>query len=213
MHKKPGGSLQLTSSVPEFNLGKHLEEVRCNNLFTDVTIVLAERKELKAHKVVLASQSDFFKTRFAKRGGKGSSDDRVEMTDVPSFAMEAILSYMYTGMVVDIKKVAMHILSATEEYGLVGLRKLCEQALAKTVTIENAVDILIHADASNAQDLKKVCIDYIATNVAYIRQSDGWQKLKGNPDLRDLWVETLESIAEKCDVLPGSTVTSDYTVK
>ena len=182
--------------MPEFNLGKHLEEARRNNLFTDVTIVVAERKEFKAHKVVLAAQSDFFKTRFATRWGKGSSDERVEMTDVPSFVMEAILLYMYTGKVVDIEKVALHILSAAEEYGLVGLRKMCEQALAKTLTIENAVDVLVHANANNAQDLKKVCMDYIATSVASVRKSDGWRKLKGNQDHHDLWVEILETIAE-----------------
>lgn len=200
VHKKPSGSLQLTNSVLEFNLGKHLEEARRNNLFTDVTIVVAERKEFKAHKVVLASQSDFFKTRFTTRWvgplGMGRSDDRVEMTDVPSFVMEAILSYMYTGKVVDIEKVALHILSAAEEYGLVGLRKMCEQALAKTLTVENAVDVLVHANANNAQDLKKVCMDYIATNAASIRKSDGWQKLKGNPGHHDLWVEMLETITE-----------------
>ena len=47
VHKKPAGSLQLPSSVPKFNLGKHLEEARRNNLFTDVTIVVAEGRSLK----------------------------------------------------------------------------------------------------------------------------------------------------------------------
>ena len=73
---------------------------------------------------------------------------------------------------------------------------MCEQALAKTLTIENAVDILVYANANNAQDLKKVCMEYIATNAASIRNSDGWQKLKGNPDHHDLWVEMLETITE-----------------
>ena len=36
-----------------------MEEARQNDLFTDVTLV-ADGKEFKAHKVVLASQSQFF---------------------------------------------------------------------------------------------------------------------------------------------------------
>lgn len=139
--------------------------------------------------------------------GAGCSEDRVEMTDVPSFVMEAILSYTYTGKVVDIEKIALHILPAAEEYGLVELRKMCEQVLAKTLTIENAVDILVFANDNNAQDLKKVCMEYIATNIASIRKSDGWRKIKGTPDCHDLWVEMLETIAEECDVLPRSAIT------
>ena len=52
------------SSKSDFDLGKHMEEACQNGLFTDVTLV-ADEKEFKAHKVVLASQSQFFKTHFA----------------------------------------------------------------------------------------------------------------------------------------------------
>ena len=74
----------------DFNLGVHMEEARQNDLFTDVTLV-ADGKEFKAHKVVLASQSQFFKTRFANRWSSPLAV-RVEMTDIPAVIMEAILS-------------------------------------------------------------------------------------------------------------------------
>ena len=45
--------------------------------------------------------------------------DGVEMTDVPAVVMEAILSYMYTGRVANIGKIAYQLLPAAEEYGLV----------------------------------------------------------------------------------------------
>ena len=43
-----------------FHLSKCMEEARQNDLFTDVTQV-ASGKEFKAHKVVLASQSQFLR--------------------------------------------------------------------------------------------------------------------------------------------------------
>ena len=129
-----------------FNLSKCMEEARQSHLFTDVTLV-ADGKEFKAHKVVLASQSHFFKTRFSSRWiapiTVGTTGDRVEMTDVSASVMEAILSYMYTGTVANIEKVAYQLLPAAEEYGLVELQRMCEETLAKSLTSNSAVDIII----------------------------------------------------------------------
>ena len=187
----------------EFDLSKCVEEARQNNLFTDVTLVVADQKEFKAHKVVLASQSQFFKTRFASRWMDhrlhvpGYSDDRVEMTDVPASVMEAILSYMYTGKVANIEKIANNLLPAADEYGLIGLRKMCEEELCKSLTSGTAIPLLIHAVTHSAPDLKKACIEFITLNTASVRQSEWWGKLKEAQMYRDLWVELLENIAEK----------------
>ena len=183
------------SSKSDFNLVKSMEEARQNDLFTDVTLV-ADGKEFKAHKVVLASQSQFFKTRFASRWS-GSAGDKVEMTDISASIMEAILSYMYTGTVTDIDKIAYQLLPVAEEYALVSLRGICEETLAKSLTISSAIDVLIHADAHNIVDLKKACMDFILSNIAPVKQSEGWSKLKKDAMHRDLWVELLESITEK----------------
>ena len=201
---------KLLLSSPEstneshFSLSKYMEEARQNNLFTDVTLIVADRKEFKAHKVVLASQSQFFKTRFSNRWtdprALGHADDRVEMTDVPAVIMEAILSYMYTGKVTDIGKIAHRLLPAAEEYGLVGLRKKCEKALIKLLTSTTAISMLIDAEAHNAPDLKKACMEFIVSNTATVRQSEGWSKLKETQMYRDLWMELLENIAEKHSV-------------
>ena len=183
------------SSKSRFNLSKCMEEARQNDLFTDVTLV-ADGKEFKAHKVILASQSQFFKTRFASRWS-GSAGDKVEMTDISASIMEAILSYMYTGTVTNIDKIAYKLLPAAEEYALVGLRGMCEETLAKSLTISSAVEVLIYADAHNTVDLKKACMEFILSNIAPIKQSEGWSKLKKEAIHRDLWVELLESITEK----------------
>ena len=117
---------------------RFMEEARQNDLFTDVVLV-ADGKEYKAHKVVLASQSQFFSSRFSERwvspkADSSSGDERVNLTDVPAVIMEAMLAYMYTGMVENIGSVAHQLLPATDEYGLVGLRQLCEEELIQLLT-------------------------------------------------------------------------------
>ena len=187
------------SSKSNFSLSKFIEEARQNYLFTDVTLV-ADGKEFEAHKVVLASQSQFFKTRFSGRwvspSAVDTSDERVEMTDVPVVAMEAILSYVYTGKVIDIGKIAYQLLPIAEEYGVLGLRKMCEENLIQSLTSTTVINMLIHAASHNAPDLKKACIQFIVYNTAAVRQSESWGKLKKDQTHHDLWVELLENIVE-----------------
>ena len=157
-------SLELT--LPEFDLSKVMDEARQSDLFTDVTLVVADGKEFKAHKAVLASQSPFFKTRFEDRWSEGQENisTRVEMPDVPDVVMDTILSYLYTSKATNskniiIRNIAFQVLPTAEEYGIEGLQKMCEEALAETVTDENVVDILLHAETYNARDLRKACMN------------------------------------------------------
>jgi hypothetical protein len=191
----------LLTNKHNFSLSRFMEEARQNDLFTDVVLV-AEGKEYKAHKVVLASQSQFFKTRFADRWvsptarGSRGGNDRVSLTDVPGVIMEAMLAYMYTGKVEDIGNIAQQLLPAAEEYGLVGLRQLCEEELIQSLTSKTVVNMLIHAADHNAPGLKKACIEFIVHNTAAVRQSEGWGKLREDQTHHELWVELLENIAE-----------------
>ena len=57
--------------------------------------------------------------------------------------------------------------------------------------------MLIHASTHNAPDLKKACMEFIVSNTAAVKQSEGWGKLKETQMYRDLWMELLENIAEK----------------
>lgn len=184
-----------------FSFSKYMDEARRSNLFTDVTLV-ADGQEFKAHKVVLASQSQFFKARFSRpwvspAPADGSSGERVEMTDVSAVVMEAMLSYMYTGKVTDIGEIAEQLLPAAEEYGLADLRKMCEEELIQSLTTNTVISTLLHAAAHNAPTLKEACIEFVVYNTAAVKQSEGWNELKNDQTHRDLWVELLETIVEK----------------
>ena len=185
---------------PSFSLSRFMEQARQSDLFTDVVLV-ADGKEYKAHKVVLASQSQFFSSRFSGRwvspkADGSSGDETVDLTDVPAVIMEAMLAYMYSGKVEDIGSIAHRLLPAAEEYGLVGLRQLCEEELIESLTSKTVVNMLIHAADHNALDLKKACIEFVVHNTAAVKRSDGWGKLRKDQIRRDLWAELLENIVD-----------------
>ena len=193
VHVKNIPAVEAMSS--QFDLSKLLEDARHKEKCTDVTIVTSE-KEFKAHKVVLVSQSAFFETRLEERWTEHGGN-RIEMRDVPAVTMDTILSYMYTGKVVDIDKAAHELLPRADEYQLDGLKTLCEEALCKSLTAQSVIDILVMADTHNAPTLKQSCLTFIAKNISDVKKSSAWTegKLKSEEN-KDLWAEVMEHIVK-----------------
>ena len=180
-------------SVPEHNLGQSMEEARQKCLLTDVTLVTG-KKEFKAHRVVLAAQSAFFKTRFEQRWEQSGA--RVELNDVSPEILEAVLKYMYTGQVDKIGdgELACKLLSVADQYAMEKLRTTCEATLAKSISDENVVDVLILADTHNGKDLKKVCIEYVVRNPSQVKKNSAWSKMESKSEgMEKLRMEVFEA--------------------
>lgn len=186
-------SAEGVGNKPEHDLSKILEDARQKGQYTDVSIV-TEESEFKAHKLVLVTQSSFFATRLEERWMEGSGN-RIDMRDVPSSIMEALLIYMYTGKIVNGEKTAYELLPRAEEYQLECLKADCEVTLGKSLTAEKVIDVLMMADTHNADLLKEACLTYIARNIVNVKKSSAWseEKLKTN---KDLWGEAMEHIVQ-----------------
>ena len=165
---------EIQPCTPAHDLHRILEDARHKDLYTDVTIV-TEGKEFKAHKVVLATQSPFFETRLEKRWTE-EAGSQIDMQDVPAETMDMILTYMYTGKVENIEKMACELLPKAEEYQLEGLKAKCEEALSKTLTVETVIDILLMADTHNAKNLKQSCFAFIAKNIVIVKTTQPWRE-------------------------------------
>ena len=181
-------------SIPKHSLGKVMEEARQSGLLTDVTL-FAGKDEFKAHRVVLAAQSPFFKSCFEQCSGK--TDSRVELvSDISPEVLETVLKYMYTGKVDKIDDLAYNLLSTADEYGLENLQRTCEATLAKNLSAQTVVDVLILAETHGANDLKKVCMDFIVKNPSQVQMSSAWLKLQGTKisgKIERLRIEVLEA--------------------
>ena len=183
-----------TLKVPSFDLSMVMDDARQRDRYTDV-IVVTKEKEFKAHKVVLACQSPFFETCLEERWKKQGDSNRIEMLDVSTDTMDAILTYMYTGKVKDIDKAAFTLLSKANEYQLEGLKMKCEETLSKTLTAQTVIDVLLLANTHNANNLKQLCLAFITANVSDVKKSSPWKELKAEGN-KDLWMEVLEHIVE-----------------
>ena len=190
-----GSPKTIQRSDESFDLGKALQESRKVGLYTDV-VLATNGHEFKAHRAVLASQSPFFKARFEKQWER--EDNKIEMNDTSPDILDAMLCFMYTGKVeaFSSEALAFRLLPTAEEYGLVGLRQICEKVLKQSLTVLNVIELLLLADTHNASELREACMSLIRRNPSDVQKSEGWLQLKTDTNRKDLKVEILENIAE-----------------
>ncbi len=182
------------SKAPKFDLSKYLNDARLEGAFTDVTLA-CESSEFKVHRLVFASQSAFFKTRFEERWE--TEDKKVDMSDLTPQVLEAIISYVYTGACTDIDDIAPDLFIAADKYQLPTLKAACEHSMLRTLSVNNAVQYLRLASSVSAESLQEQIMKFLLSNHA-VRQSQQWAELdKCDP----FEVEILEAWAAKAPAI------------
>ena len=148
--------------------------------FTDCKIECGER-EFNCHKMVLAGRSDVLKAMLESNMIEGL-ESRIRITDFDETIIEKLVSYMYKGRVEVLKDEAENLLAAAEKYNLDGLKAVCEDTLALSMSADNAVDLLLLADMYNASLLREKVLRYIFLSKTQISQQlENVEKLCRNP--------------------------------
>jgi len=181
--------------VPTFDLGSKLGSALKEDCFSDVTLVVGS-KQFKAHKVILAVQSPVFKAMFESEMMESNSN-RVEIDDINEKLMEETLTFIYTGKAPNVDQMASELLFPADKYQLDHLKLMCEEVLCRNVKVENVVDVLVLADKHNANQLKTVCLKFIATHASETMQTPSWKSLKPAQEYHSLVTEVFEATMTK----------------
>lgn len=72
---------------------------------------------------------------------------------------------------------------ASEQYLLDRLKGLCEDAIRKSITVENVIGIFLAAHRHRAESLKDICLEFVLENLAAVKQAPAFQSLKEEPDV------------------------------
>merc|ERR1712080_347438 len=117
-----------------------------------------------------------------------------EIRDLDRDTVKVIVKFMYSGTVDNIEENTDKLLEAAFRYNLSGLLKMCDVSLAKKVSLENAIEMLIMGDIFNAHNLKKAAMGFIVANPAEIVDQDNWKERLGK--LQKLLPEVFEALAK-----------------
>ncbi|XP_036032686.1 speckle-type POZ protein-like [Onychomys torridus] len=171
-NRKPG------IQVPRCTLADELGELWENSQFTDCCLVVAGQ-EFRVHKAILAARSPVFRAMF-QHDMKESKSNHVEIHDLEPHVFKAMMGFIYTGKAPDLDSMAAAVLAAADKYGLQRLKVMCEDALCRDLSVENAAHTLFLADLHSSGQLKIQALDFITAHASEVSETQGWKAMVGS---------------------------------
>jgi len=156
----------------------------------DVNFIVGT-ETIKAHKLILVARSTYFQNMF-RSGMEESRSNKVQVPNASPDIVKEMLKFIYSGAAPkNILDIGTQLLPLADQYGLDELKKMCESAVGSRISVDNVIEVLLLADLHNCPKLTKRCIPLFKANVASLKQSASWAKLKANPFL-------IVSLLENC---------------
>ncbi len=136
----------------------------------------------RAHKLVLAAQSDTFAAMFAHHDTKEAQSGKVDIQDMEPRSVEELLHYIYLDKMTSDDtpvEVFQELLVAADKYFISSLKAKCEHELSKELEVGNVCRIGALAAMCNASCLRDSVIQFLRWNFKSIVRdpSNNWDEL------------------------------------
>ncbi|XP_028811057.1 speckle-type POZ protein-like [Denticeps clupeoides] len=162
--------------MPEYSMADELGDLWDQSLFPDCSLFVAGQ-EFQAHKAILAARCPVFRAMFTHDMMERQTN-RVEIHEMEPEVLKELLTFIYSGKAPNLQDVAAELLVAADMYLLERLKRMCEEALCSSLTVENAAEILIFTDLHLTPDLKDEAINFINSHTLNIMRTPGWKILQ-----------------------------------
>ena len=150
-----------------------LESLKVSGALCDVILVVAGQ-EFKAHKVILAASSPYFKAMFATAFDVKDHSKILIQFIIPN-CFEIILEFIYTGRRMEITVDNVQSLLETASMLNIDLAMdMCSHFLVEHLDISNCLDILNLAVNHGCQNLRKEAEEFSGKNFNKIINSQGY---------------------------------------
>lgn len=173
---------ERTVTVPTSTIVQDFSSLFEDKILTDV-IILVDGQEIQAHRAVLASRSAVFGAMFM-HSTKEKEENIIDVKDIEFDVMYEVVKFLYTDQA-EVKNISDRLLLAADKYDLKRLKALCEVDLLKTMSIENAANLFLLADVSNAVQMKDRVLSYLLMHLNKVTETEGWKYLLRRPGLLD----------------------------
>ncbi len=141
-----------------------LYEAWRNGLFCDITLLIgSEEHPIKAHRVILASASDFFKAIFTTDLKEGTqSEIKLPKTDLAT--MRALVEFAYIGKLQVTESNVESLVTAANFYGMSGIVERCVKYIMGKIKNSNSIEILEFAELISNKELKDFALRFVVKN-------------------------------------------------
>lgn len=157
------------------NLLNGLYALHAKGLLLDVTLI-AGGQEFKAHKVVLASCSEYFRAMFTD-ALKESRLNKISLKGVTARGLGHLLEYIYTSRLALNLANIQDILATASHVQLFPVVEACSGYLQEQLDLENCVDVATIAETYCLHQLRKRVYQFMCSCLYRFSQMPDFQRL------------------------------------
>ncbi|KAI2653464.1 Ankyrin repeat and BTB/POZ domain-containing protein BTBD11-B [Labeo rohita] len=157
----------------------------------DVTF-LVEGKPFYAHKVLLFTASNRFKSLLANR--PAAENTCIEISHVKYNVFQLVMQYLYCGGTDSLHIRNTELLSASKFFQLEALQRHCEIICAKNINTETCVEIYNHAKFLEAPELSTYIEGYFLKNMAVLIELEPFKQLLYNTPVENCCPDVLHDL-------------------
>jgi hypothetical protein len=153
--------------------------------FSDFALLLDDGSLVHAHKLVLKSRCEYFRT-LLECGFSEQGKSSLPVPGIDRDTLLAVLRYIYSGdpeCIAASNVSVVDILIAADRFLLDDLKQICEAALEEALEIDICGNLLEVSDRYGAPRLRRVCLERIAKQFPEFKQSSGLAALSSNMSL------------------------------
>lgn len=161
-------------------------ELRLNGQLCDGTIVCRDMNSIRVHRAILSAVSPYFKAIFVNSLKKGEKEETEIFVEVPSYYMNLILDYAYTGTCTVTAENVEYLLPYADKFDVVGVIQLCCQFLLQELRAHNCLGIFKFAKCYFCGELEKKGKLFIRQNFSRILKECNEFKLLSYEELENI---------------------------
>ncbi|XP_038048563.1 BTB/POZ domain-containing protein 19-like [Patiria miniata] len=177
---------------------KQMKKLINSKDFSDIKFIVGDsRKQVRAHRCILASRCEVFRAMFADRNNK--EETPYVMSDVDPDVFLTVLEFIYTNCVTLNVKNAFEVLSCSIEYGLDDLRKVCVGFLIDNLSVNSCCEAVQAAVSYGQEDLKTKALSFIDKNTQNVLKTRGFLEL--SPEAVCCILQSSKLTADELDII------------
>ena len=170
---------ETTLTTPAETLKDDLSTLLKNGTFADVTVHLAGGAVVKAHSAILSARSKVFATMLNQNMLEAQTKS-INLLDIDSTTFRQLLEFIYTSEcdMTFSENAPADLLILGDRFDIPSLCEQSQNAMSSTISVENACDLLLFADAysASAPKLREYALVFVASNMDEIQITEGFQK-------------------------------------
>jgi len=157
--------------------------------FSDITLKV-DGLEIQCHQVILASRSLYFEALLAhdfKEKEQRVVDFASSGEGLTKDSFILMLKHIYSDSIrvepkqiydlLSVSTIISHHLQLADRFGVVAIKKRCEQILAQLICVENVCNIFKFANTFNCERLKETCLLFTEEHYQEVISSAGFEDL------------------------------------